>query len=73
MTAWGHEGEYCVQREGADEGETVYVAEMDFSAEEEERAEEEEEEDGAGEVGVVHYVLRDWVEGVEDCEGLVET
>ena len=43
---------------------------MDFSAEEEEGAEEEEEEDGAGEVGVVHYVLGDGVEGVEDCEGL---
>ena len=59
-----------MEGEGADEGEAVYVAEMDFSAEEEEGAEEEEEEDGAGEVGVVHYVLGYGVEGVEDCEGL---
>ena len=43
---------------------------MHFSAEEEEGGEEEAEEDGAGEVGVVHYVLGNWVEGVEDCERL---
>ena len=48
-----------MEREGADEGEAVDVAEVDFSAEEEEGAEEEEEEDWTGEVGVVHYVLRD--------------
>lgn len=59
-----------MQREGANEGETVYVAEMDFSAEKEEGAEEEEEEDGAEEVRVVHDVLVDAGEGVEDCEGL---
>ena len=34
---------------------------MDLAGEEEEGAEEEEEEDGAGEVGVVHYVLGDGV------------
>ncbi|PBP19003.1 putative Golgi membrane protein [Diplocarpon rosae] len=38
---------------------------------EQEGAEEEEEEDGAGEVGVVHDVLVDVGEGVEDGEGLV--
>lgn len=43
---------------------------MDFAAEEEEGAEEEEEEDGAREVGVVHDVLRDRGQGVEDREGL---
>lgn len=43
---------------------------MDFSTEEQEGAEEEEEEDGACEVGVVHYVLVDAGEGVEDCECL---
>lgn len=65
-----HEGEDCVEGEGADEGKTVDVAEVDFSTEEEEGAEEEEEEDGAGEVGVVHYVLGNGGEGVKDCEGL---
>ena len=52
-----HEGEDCVQAEGADECETVDISEMNFSGEEEEGAEEEEEEDGAREVGVVHYML----------------
>ena len=66
----GHEGEYCVQGEGADEGEAVDVAEMDFSGKEEEGAEEEEEEDWAREVGVVHYVLRDGVQGVQYRERL---
>jgi len=65
-----HQGEYCVEGEGADEGEAIDVAEVDFSAEEEEGGEEEAEEDGAGEVGVVHYVLGYWVQGVEYCEGL---
>lgn len=37
-----------MQGEGADEGETVDVAEMDFSGKEEECAEEEEEENWAG-------------------------
>lgn len=66
----GHEAEDCVQGEGADEGEAVDVAEVDFAAEEEEGAEEEEEEDGTGEVGVVHDVLVDAGEGVEDGESL---
>ncbi len=61
-----------MEGEGADEGEAVYVAEMDFSGEEEEGAEEEEEEDRAREVGVVHYVLGDRVERVQDCERLPE-
>lgn len=65
-----HEGEDRMEGEGTDEGKAVDVAEMDFSAEEEEGAEEEEEEDWAGEVGVVHYVLGDGGERVEDCEGL---
>lgn len=59
-----------MEREGADECEAVDVAEVDFAAEEQEGAEEEEEEDGAGEVGVVHYVLVDAGEGVEHCECL---
>jgi len=66
----GHEAEDCVKGEGADEGEAIDIAEVDFAAEEEEGAEEEEEEDGAGEVGVVHDVLVDAGEGVENCEGL---
>ena len=44
---------------------------MDFAGEEEEGAEEEAEDYGAEEVRVVHYVLVDAREGVEDCEGLV--
>ena len=59
-----------MQGKGADEGETVYVAEMHLSGEEQEGAEEEEEEDGAREVGVVHDVLGDGVEGIEYCERL---
>ena len=53
-----------MEGEGAHERETVDVAEMHFSAEEQEGAEEEEEEDRAREVGVVHYVLGDGVQGV---------
>ena len=59
-----------MEGEGADEREAVNVAEVDLAAEEEEGAEEEEEEDRTGEVGVVHYVLGDWVDGVEDRERL---
>lgn len=55
---------------GAEEGKAIDVAEVEFSREEEEGAEEEEEEDGAGEVGVVHYVLVYPGEGVEDCQCL---
>lgn len=60
-----------MEGEGADEGEAVDVAEVDFAGEEEEGAEEEEEENGAREVRVVHYVLRDGVERVQDCECLL--
>lgn len=66
----GHEGEDGVEGEGADEGEAVDVAEVDLAGEEEEGAEEEEEEDRSGEVGVVHDVLGDGVEGVEHRERL---
>ena len=66
----GHEGEDGVEGEGADGGEAVDVTEVEFSAEEEEGAEEGEEEDWAGEVGVVHYMLVDVGDGVEDGEGL---
>lgn len=59
-----------MQGERADEGEAVDVAEVDFAAEEEEGGEEEAEEEGAGEVGVVHYVLRYGVQGVEYCKRL---
>ena len=55
-----------MQGDGADGAETVDVAEVEFSGEEEEGAEEGEEEDGAREVGVVHYVLVDAGDGVED-------
>lgn len=54
----------------AEEGESVNISEVDFSREEEEGAEEEKEEDRAGEVGVVHNVLVDAGEGVEDGKGL---
>ena len=60
-----------MQGEGADEGEAVDVAEMDFSGKQEEGAEEEEEEDWAREVGVVHYVLGDGVQGVQYRERLL--
>ncbi len=66
----GHEREDCVQGEGADESEPVDVPEVHLAAEEQEGAEEEEEEDGACEVGVVHDVLGDGREGVEDRECL---
>lgn len=59
-----------MQGKGADEGETVYVAEMHFAGKEQEGAEEEEEEDGARQVGVVHYVLGDGMERVQYCECL---
>ncbi len=59
-----------MQQRGAEEREPVDVAEVQLAGEEEEGAEEEEEEDGAGEVRVVHYVLVDSREGVEDCERL---
>ena len=59
-----------MEGEGADEREAVDVAEVDLAAEEEEGAEEEEEEDRAREVGVVHYVLGDGVQRVEDRERL---
>jgi len=65
-----HEGEDGVEGNSADESEAVDVAEVDFAAKEEEEAEEEEEEDGAEEVGVVHDVLVDAGEGVEDGKGL---
>lgn len=56
-----------MQRQRADQREPVDVAEMHFAAEEQEGAEEEEEEDRAREVAVVHYVLVDARERVEDC------
>ena len=62
-----------MEGEGTDEREAVDVAEVDLAAEEEEGAEEEEEEDRAREVGVVHYVLGDGVQGVEDRECLLES
>ena len=73
-TVWGrlrgHEGEDYVQDGGADEGEAVYVAEVEGAGDGEEGAEEEEEEDWAGEVGVIHYVWWYWAEGVENRKGL---
>lgn len=68
---WGHEGEDDVEGGAAEEGEAVDVAEVNLAAEKEEGAEEEEEEDGAGEVGVVHDVLVDRAEGVQNGESLV--
>ena len=66
----GHEGEDCVDVDGAHYGEAVDVAEVDFSGEEEEGAEEEEEEDRPREVRVVHDVLRNGVQRVQDRERL---
>lgn len=66
----GHEGEDVMEGDGADGGEAVDVAEVEFSGEEEEGAEEGEEKDGSGEIGVVHYVLVYAGDGIEDCEGL---
>lgn len=66
----GHEGEDNVEGGAAQESEAVDVAKVYFAAEEEESAEEEEEEDRAGEVGVVHEMLVDRAEGVQDGEGL---
>lgn len=60
-----HERENSVEREGADQGQAVDVAEVHFSTEEEKGSEENEEEDGPRKVAVVHEVLvhaREWVE-----------
>lgn len=46
---------------------------MYFAAEEEERSEKEEEEDRTGEIGVVHDVLVDASERVEDCQRLCKS
>ena len=67
IDGWGHEAEDCVEREGADEREAIDVSEVHFSREEQKGAEEEEEKDRPCEVGVVHYVLIDAGERVEDC------
>lgn len=63
----GHQSEDLMKRDTAYESEAVNISKVDFSAEKKEGAEEEEEEDGTREVGVVHYVLVDAGEGVEDC------
>lgn len=65
-----HQGEDEVQRGAAEEGQAVDVAEVDLAAEEQEGAEEEEEQDGPGEIGVVHDVLVDARQGVQDRERL---
>lgn len=49
---------------------TVDVSEMDLAGEKKESAEKEEEDDGASEIRVVHDMLVDTSEGVENCEGL---
>ena len=66
----GHERENCVQGNSTHKAEPVYVTEVYFAAEKEKKAKEEEEEDGTEEVGVVHDVLVDTCEGIEDCKGL---
>jgi hypothetical protein len=61
-----HQGEDPMQRDGAQEGEAVDVAEVEAAREGEEDAEGQEVHNGSREVGVVHYVLVDTSEGVED-------
>ncbi len=68
-----HEREDEMQRCAAEKGETVDVAEVHFAGEEEEGAEKEEEEDWTSKVRVIHYVLVDAGEGIEDCESLSNT
>ena len=65
-----HEREDDVQRDGADGGQAVDVAEVHLAGQEEEGAEEQAEDDGAEQVAVVHDVLVDARERVEDGEGL---
>lgn len=55
-----------MEGEGAENGDTVDVAVEDFAGEEEEGAVENYVEEGAVEVAVVHEVLVDAGEGVED-------
>ena len=55
-----------MQGSAAEQGEAVDVAKVYFAGEEEKGAEEEEEEDRTGEIGVVHDVLVDAREWVED-------
>ena len=49
---------------------TVDVAKVELSAEEQEGAEEKDEKYGPGDVRIVHDVLVDAAEGVENCECL---
>lgn len=59
-----------MKRTASQEGKAVDVAEMYFSGEEEEEAEQKEEQYRTGEIRVVHEVLIDVAEGVQDGEGL---
>jgi hypothetical protein len=70
LVGGAHEREDDVEGYRAEEGEAVDVSEVDLAREEENGAEEEEEEEGTGEVGIVHEVLVDVAEGVEDGESL---
>lgn len=55
----------------AEDGDAVDVAIEDFAGEEEECAVEDYVEEGTVEVAVIHEVLVNAGEGVEDCKGLV--
>lgn len=65
-----HEGEDEVEGDGAEGGETVDVAKVDFAREEQDESEEEEEDERACEVGIVHEVRIDAPEGVQHGECL---
>lgn len=63
----GHQGDDQVQGDRPQDGEAVDEAEVYAAAEEERGAVEHAEEDGPCQVAVVHQVLVDSPEGVEDC------
>lgn len=65
-----HEAEDDVEGDGAEDGDAVDVAVEDFAREEKECAVEEDVKEGAVKVAVVHEVLVDAGEGVEDGECL---
>jgi hypothetical protein len=56
-----------VEGNGSYQGHTVYITEMDFAAEEEEGTVEQGEDYGTCKIGVIHNMLVDACQWVENC------